>query len=171
MSLLLLALAVIIGVFVLTVVFGAPYVPSHRSDLDEAFSKLRPLSSSDVVLDFGGGDGAVCLAVCNQGAKAINYEINPILVLVSKIRLRRFKDQYRSKLVNYLQAKIPSDVTVVYVFSESKHITGIYKKIQTEATRQQKSFDVISYGFEIPGVEYQERSTTHFLYRVEPLLS
>ncbi len=171
MSLLLVILAVIVGVFVLTVIIGAPYVPSHRSDLDEAFSKLRPLTSSDVLLDLGGGDGVVCLEACKLGARSINYEINPILILISRFRLRQFKNRYRARMVNYLQAKISSDVTVIYVFSESRHIAGIYKKIQNEATQQQKSFDVISYGFEFPEVEYKKRSATHFLYRVEPLLT
>lgn len=171
MVILLVVLAILVGVFVLTVLFGAPYVSSHRSDLEDAFTNLRPLDKKDVLLDLGGGDGVVCLEACKRGARSVNYEINPFLVLVSKFRLRSYRSRYSSKFGNYLQGPFPKDVTVVYVFSESRHISGIYKKAQAESNRQKRSFDLVSYGFEIPSVRYTKRSNTHFMYRIEPLLN
>ena len=36
--------------------FGAPYVPSHASQVRRAFTDLRPLTDKDVVVDLGSGD-------------------------------------------------------------------------------------------------------------------
>lgn len=80
----LLVCAVVIGsillLFLATALTGAPYVPTQRKELDEAFDVLRPLRAKDTVLDIGSGDGVVLAAAAHRGARAIGYEINPWLV-------------------------------------------------------------------------------------------
>lgn len=167
---LLLGLAILF-LFATTVFFGAPFVPSHRRDVEEAFTELRPIDEGDVMLDLGGGAGGVCLVACQMGAEAVNFEINPLLALVSRIRMLKFREKATTRVANYLQVGFPGEVTVVYAFSDSRHIKGIYRKLEKEATRQGRGYDFISYGFEVPGVQCHKRSGTHFLYRVEPLLN
>ena len=49
---------VILAVFLLTVFFGAPYVPTHKKELIKLFEKLK-LSKNDILADIGSGDGVV----------------------------------------------------------------------------------------------------------------
>ena len=44
-------------IFLLTALFGAPYVPTQRKQIESAFSKLRPFKKNDVLVDLGSGDG------------------------------------------------------------------------------------------------------------------
>ena len=70
------AIAIIVG---FSAFMGAPYLPSHRRDVARAFDELYPLSSSDVLLDIGSGDGVVLRQASKRGARAIGYEIHPLL--------------------------------------------------------------------------------------------
>jgi hypothetical protein cdivTM_09943 len=81
---------VILAVFLLTVFFGAPYVPTHKKELIKLFEKLK-LSKNDILADIGSGDGVVLKTASNFSAKSIGFEINPFLVLISRIRLRNSK--------------------------------------------------------------------------------
>ena len=63
---------------------GAPYVPSKPREVKRAFTKLYKLSAKDVMVDIGSGDGLVLRAARRQGARAVGYEINPVLVLIAK---------------------------------------------------------------------------------------
>ena len=54
-----LGLMVLAGLFLAVSLTGAPYVPSHRRSVMEAFTELRPLTSSDTLVDIGSGDAAI----------------------------------------------------------------------------------------------------------------
>ena len=77
------AIVIILCVFFGLVVFrGAPYVPSKKTYINQAFSDLYPLTDKDVLVDVGSGDGVVLRSATKFGALAIGYEINPILVIM-----------------------------------------------------------------------------------------
>lgn len=61
-----------------------------KKELIKPFEKLK-LSKNDILADIGSGDGVVLKTVSNFSAKSIGFEINPFLVLISKIRLRNSK--------------------------------------------------------------------------------
>ena len=82
-------------IFLLTALFGAPYVPTQRKQIESVFSKLRPFKRNDVLVDLGSGDGVVLDEAIRAGAsKVIGYEINPILVLISCLRLRSNRGRF-----------------------------------------------------------------------------
>lgn len=169
MTVLLILLFVVLAVFLGTALIGAPYVPSHAREVRQAFTKLYPLGSDDVVLDIGSGDGVVLLEAAKCGARAIGYEINPFLVLVSEIRLYRYSHLITTRVKNFWTAEFPSDVTVVYTFGENRDITKMYARVQHESTRLDKPIMFISYGFEVPGIKHLHRERAHFLYKITPL--
>ena len=47
----------VLVLFALTAFTGAPYVPSHRRDIQRVFREGVKLTKDDVVLDIGAGDG------------------------------------------------------------------------------------------------------------------
>ncbi len=160
--------AIIAGVaalFALTVVRGAPYVPSHRSQVRRAFGELYPLSNKDCVVDLGSGDGVVLGIIASRGAKAIGYEINPVLWLMTRFRFRH--NRYVSvRLRDYrLLETLPSEVTVVYAFSTSHNIDIIDRKLRQWSGARPLVF--ISYGFQVSGREPDETVGAMYLYRYE----
>ena len=63
---------IILLVFLLPGIIGAPYVPSEQKDLERAFTKLYKISKKDYLVDLGAGDGIVLKAAASHGAKAIS---------------------------------------------------------------------------------------------------
>lgn len=170
---LLLVLSAIFGVvaiiFLLTALTGAPYVPTQRRELHHAFDAMRPLKSTDVVLDIGSGDGVVLDEVAKRGARAIGYEINFFLVWYARIRLRRHAARARVELKDLWSSSFPDDVTLVYTFGESRDIAKMYDKVQKEATRLGRNIEFLSYGFAVKGKKPMYKHRAHFLYEVAPL--
>ena len=80
---LLIAVAVLVGLFLLTALRGAPYVPSRSRDLERAFDELYKLAADDLLVDIGSGDGRVLMMAVKRGARAVGFEINPVLAKVS----------------------------------------------------------------------------------------
>lgn len=62
---------------------GAIYYPSKDEVVDQML-KLAKVTKKDTVIDIGSGDGRILIAAAKMGAKAIGYEINPILVSKSR---------------------------------------------------------------------------------------
>lgn len=158
-----------LAVFLLTALIGAPYVPTQRKEIQQAFDELRPLNNTDVLLDIGSGDGIVLGEVASRGARAIGYELNFYLVWISRWRLRKYGNKVQVLLKNLWSAPFPDDVTLVYTFGESRDIAKMYHKTQQEATRLGRPLELLSYGFAVPNVECTQQHRAHFLYQVAPL--
>lgn len=147
---------------------GAPYVPSKPREVKWAFSKLYKLSAKDVVVDIGSGDGLVLRAARREGARAVGYEINPVLVLIAKW-MSRHDAGVEVRLANLWRRSLPDDVTVVYTFGDDRDIKRMYERVVNEATRIGRSIWLISYGFNILGIEPARSEGAYFLYRCDPL--
>lgn len=156
-------------VFLLTALTGAPYVPTQRKEIQQAFDELRPIGMHDTVLDIGSGDGVVLSEVADRGAQAVGYELNFYLVWISRWRLRKYGDRVRVSLKNLWSSPFPDDVTLVYTFGESRDIAKMYRKVEQEATRLGRPLELLSYGFAVPGIECARQHRAHFLYQVTPL--
>lgn len=161
-------LAGIFLVFGLVVFRGAPYVPSRRRQVERAFDTLRPIGKGDMVVDVGSGDGRVLRLASNRGARAVGYELNPILVAISWL-LSRTDSRVKVRLGDFWLAVLPRETTVVYGFMVERDIMKIAAKLQKEANRLGHPLDFISYGFAIPERERLKGEGAHHLYRFEPL--
>lgn len=159
------ALVVFIG---LSAFFGAPYVPSRRRDVRQMFDELRPLDTSDVVLDIGSGDGIVLREVSRRGARAVGYEIHPLFVGISRW-LSRGDEKVRIVLTNAWTAPFPKDVTVVYAFSVGRDGSRLKKKVQKETDRLNRPVTFICYGNPLPGMEPAQTFEAYILYTFQPL--
>lgn len=161
-----LAALVLLGGFM--VFTGAPYVPSKSREVKHAFSKLYRLTDKDVLVDIGSGDGLVLRAASARGARAVGYEIHPVLVWISKW-LSRHDARVNVKWTNFWHASLPDDVTVVYTFGDNRDIQRMYDRVVNEATRLGRPIWLISYGFKVPRTEIHRSEGAHLLYRCEPL--
>lgn len=163
-----LTIACILVVFVgFTAFLGAPYVPSKRRDVERALTELYKLSAKDLLVDLGSGDGIVLRIASKFGARAVGFEVHPFLVWLSR-RLSRADNQVRVELASFWRAKLPDDVTVVYVFADSRDIKKVFGYLQREANRLDKTLSLISYGFKVATPPLKTVGA-HHLYRIKPL--
>lgn len=160
--------AAIIVIFGFVVFRGAPYVPSHKSDITQAFDELYSLGKDDVVVDVGSGDGIVLRMATQRGARAVGYELNPILVVISRF-LSRHDANVRVILGDFWLTQLPADTTVVYGFSVSRDMKKMTTKLQTEATRLNRTLHYISYGSQLKGLMAQKALGAYHLYEFKPL--
>lgn len=80
-----LTIALLIFFLVLAFLTGAPYVPS-TNPVARSMIKLAHIKNGMKVYDLGSGDGKLLLLAASLGACAVGIEINPFLVLFSKVR-------------------------------------------------------------------------------------
>ena len=165
MNLVIFIIGLVILVFSFTAFTGAPYVPSLKSEIKKAFTDLYSLSKKDLLIDLGAGDGIVQKIASNYGAKSVGIELNPIIALIAKVRLRKYKN---AKIIckNFYQYIFPKETTVIYVFGDSRDIKKITEKIESESKRLRKPLLVISNGFELPGHKAIKSVNAYKLYRI-----
>lgn len=167
-SLLLIILFIFFGLVVLR---GAPYVPSRRKYIYQALTDLYPISKKDVLVDLGSGDGVVLrVAAGLKIKKAIGFELNPILVGLSRVLSLKNKYIY-TYFGDYWIMKLPNDVTVVYVFSTDRDINKTANFIQSESNRLNKTIHLISFAFEVKNKKPVKKLPTYYLYRFDSLQS
>jgi 16S rRNA A1518/A1519 N6-dimethyltransferase RsmA/KsgA/DIM1 with predicted DNA glycosylase/AP lyase activity len=147
---------------------GAPYVPSKRRDVRRALTQLYKLDETDVIVDIGSGDGIVLREASRLGARAIGYEIHPVLVLISKL-LSRNDPKVEVRLANFWRSQLPDDMTVVYTFGDDRDITRMYERVVQESTRQGRKVAFISYAFEVANIKPTKTVGAHHLYHINPL--
>lgn len=148
---------------------GAPYIPSHRSEVRRAFTKLYRLKHRDVVVDVGSGDGIILrLAVEYGAARAVGYELNPLLVMISRFLSRRYKN-VTIQLSDFWLTKLPDDTTVVYAFAVSRDIDKLARKVQQESNRLGRPLHFICYGSPVTIQPKLKELGGHHLYRFDPL--
>ena len=164
----LIVIATILAIFGLVIIRGAPYVPTLGKEIEQAFSVLYKLGPQDTLVDIGSGDGIVLRHGARRGATAIGYEINPILVLVSRLASAR-NPRVQVKLADFWQSKLPQATTVVYIFSVSRDARKLADKIQHEANRLGKPLRLITYGAELRDKPADKKHRGHHLYTFIPL--
>jgi hypothetical protein len=168
MTILFWAVIVVVVLFGFVVFFGAPYVPSKKKEVRQALDQLYPLSSADMLVDIGSGDGVVLRLAAKRGARAVGYELNPLLVVLSRW-LCRHDPAITIYLANFWRAQLPTDTTVVYTFGDSRDIERMAKKVTDAATRLDRPLLFISYAIAVPGKTPEKQIGPHYLYRIEPL--
>lgn len=147
---------------------GAPYVPSKKRDVQAAFDTVYQLSSQDTLVDIGSGDGLVLREAAARGALAVGYELNPLLVVISRV-VSREQPRVRVQLADFWRTPLPDTTTIVYTFGDARDITKMAARVEQEATRLGRPLFFLSYAFLVPGRQPVAHTTLHFLYKIDPL--
>lgn len=157
----------ILLLFLLPGIIGAPYVPSEQKDLEMAFTKLYKLSKKDLVVDLGAGDGIVLMAATAHGAKAVGIEINPVLAAWTKFKLRKTKNA-TIKCGDMYKFELPAETTVIYAYAERFTVPRLYKRLQKEAKRLNKTIYLISNAFDFKEIKAEKHIAPYYLYEIKP---
>lgn len=162
---------VIIGCIILlfgVIVFrGAPYVPTHRRSIVNALDLLT-LKKEDLIIDLGSGDGNVLRAAAQRGYRALGYELNPVLYLLSKVLCLPQKGKITIQLRDFWLAEWPSDAKAVFVFLAGPHMNHLSRKLHKEMQKRTTPLLVVSHGFAIPGFLPKKMSGGIYFYELQP---
>lgn len=122
----------IIGVVTRSLVNGAPYVPSSDRKI-LIMVKLAGIKPGERAADFGSGDGRVVMAFARAGAKAHGFEVNPILVWLSrrKIRAADLNDRAHIHWRSFWRMDA-GDFDVIAVFGISHIMRPLERKLRRE---------------------------------------
>ena len=147
--------------FGLVVLVGAPYLPTLKPNVAEAI-KLLGLKRGQTLLELGSGDGRVLLAAAKQGIHSVGYELNPLLVVWTKLITWRYRKLVVVRWGNYWQAKWP-DTDAIYVFLLQKYMSKLDKKIVQ--TYPGKNIKLVSLAFTVPGKKPAKQVRGLYLYQ------
>lgn len=159
MSWLFIALVLFVLCFSFVILFGAPYVPTRKEQIEQAL-KLLQLNAGDHLYELGAGSGGITLAAAKSGVRVTAFEINPLLVLLLKFRTRKYRNLVSIRFGSFWRARL-SSADGVYVFLLDRYMRRLDEKLAIEAP----GCRLVSYTFQIPGKKPDTILGPMFLYK------
>jgi cyclopropane fatty-acyl-phospholipid synthase-like methyltransferase len=141
---------------------GPIYVPTLAPTVKRMIEEIE-IKPGMKVADLGSGDGRIVIAFAQKGAEVVGYEINPLLVMWSRIKLKKANvhDRARIESVNFWKANLGSfDVVVVF------GIGHIMNKLSSKLNSELKTNAlIVSNAFTMPGFEEVRTVGSLIIYR------
>jgi 16S rRNA A1518/A1519 N6-dimethyltransferase RsmA/KsgA/DIM1 with predicted DNA glycosylase/AP lyase activity len=141
----LLIIMFILLLFSFVLLFGAPFLPTLKKQIDEALDLLA-LRPGETLMELGCGDGRLLRAAADRGIKAVGYELNPLLVIYCKVRCFPKRDLIKVHWRNFWHVSL-GEADGIYVFLLQPYMSKLNKKIVQDASR---SIRVVSLAFAFP---------------------
>ena len=158
----LVVLLVAVSGFLYVVFFGAPYVPTFQKDIDRLLD-LSKLKAGDSLVDLGCGDGKVLIAAAKRGIHVSGYEINLVLWLITKWRLRSYQVEKHIYLRSMWRADL-SKADAVFLFLQDRWMVKMAKYLQVHC---KPGTQVISYVFSFEGLKLRHTTRNAAIYLIE----
>lgn len=163
----------LLAIFAWTILIGGflgpPMVATPKKVILEALSEISP-KMGDFMIDLGSGTGRVLrIANLKHKVKGLGYEINPFLVLWSRLRvmLSGIKEvKFKNK--NYLKEDL-SKADIIFMYLMPKFLPAIAGKLEKEC---KKGTIIISQRFAIEKwnkslvKEILRQKNSTFIYRL-----
>ena len=158
-----LLLGVIFLALVVSTIIGVPCMPTHRRQAKK-MAEIAGLKPGMVTVDLGSGNGRILFNAAKYGARAIGYELNPMLVAWTKlmVRMRGLKGTVEVKMRSIYDADV-KDVDVVFAFLMPKPMEKLEPKLFKEL---KPGALIISYTFSFPNHQPIKKEQGIFVYKV-----
>lgn len=142
---------------------GAFFAPSERKEV-ERIILLSGAKSGDKAVDLGSGDGRLVIALAKAGAEAHGYEINPILVWWSRLKIKKAGLSKKAFVYqkNFWNLDL-SDFNIVSVFGIKYMMARLELKLKKELKPDAR---VVSNYFIFPTWQYSKKESSAYLYEV-----
>ena len=150
--------------FGLVVIVGAPFVPTHNS-VAQHVSELVRLKKGQSFYDFGSGSGRVVAMAAKAGANAHGYELNPLLVVYSKLRLARYRNAH-IHFGNYWKVDT-NKVDVLFIFGMQRDVNKLHQKLLAN----RRPIKDVTYGFQLLERKQIVSDKGLFVYEYQPVAS
>ena len=128
---------VIVGLVFLLIVMvfsplflGVPFLPTHRKQAIKMM-ELAQIKPGMKVVDLGSGAGRLLFLAAKSGAQVVGYELNPFLVLWTRlvILINGQQDKIKVLYKSIYDADI-KDADVIMMFLYTSHMKKMVKKLQ-----------------------------------------
>ena len=162
MTILLLVFCGLVFCFGFVLLFGAPYLPTLNKQMRVAMDMID-LKPGETLLELGCGDGKVLVAAARRGWQAVGYELNPLLVIVCRLRTWRYRRQVRVVWGNFWTKQWP-EFDGIFVFVMQRHMAKLDTAINAATELQQRPIKLVSFAFTIPGKEPRQQRDGVYLY-------
>jgi len=152
-------LIVIIILLIYAMVRGAPYAPLGKQKIATMLSLLN-VKRFEKAVDLGSGDGRLVIELAKKGAIAYGYEINPLLVLIAKWKIRKLGLQKNAHIYwcDFWGKNLSSfDIVTVYLASHSM------KAVETKLRRELKTKARVGVNY-FPFPEWTPKKTLEKIY-------
>lgn len=155
-------IAVVLASFGGVLLVGAPYLPTLSRQIETAldFADLQP---GNTLIELGCGDGKVLLAAARRGLNAVGYELNPLLVVYSRLRTWRYRRQVRVIWGDFWRAQWPP-AGAIFAFLLPKYMPKLDKKVMQYPKRPVK---LVSFAFAVPGRKADGHRQNVYLYKYQ----
>jgi len=147
-------------IFLFTIIFGAPYVPTLAKQRYDALA-LLDLKKGQTLYELGSGDASILIEAAQKGIRCVGYELNPILVMVARLRARKYGGLVKIYWSNFWHANL-ADADGIFIFQADKSMKHLEAKIKAE---RKGSLKLVSHAFKIPGRKPDKRSGALYLYK------
>ncbi len=164
-----LVLAIIaVGVYLVFFVFfplgrGAIYDPS-TSEETRRIAELANVRPGEKAADLGSGDGRVVIALALKGAEAHGYEVNPVLVLISRRNIRRMELAGRAFIHwgSFWRRNL-SRFSLITVFQVGFVMGRLEAKLRRELSQGSR---IVSHYWRFPGLLPERTEGNMYRYRI-----
>lgn len=148
--------------FFVPVINGAPYLPTAKEKIKKMLD-LVELKPGQSLIDLGSGDGRILIAAAQRGARAIGYEINPILVLLTKHKIKKLGLEKQANIFwkNFWQVNF-NQADVITIFGAAGIMAKLEKKFLQELKPGAK---ICSYAFSLPHFRLSKKEEGIYLYQ------
>lgn len=165
-SVLLIILLLIFFIWISSYFFGAPFQPSSNKALKQMleFSKMEKSRKKKIkTADLGSGNGKIVIEFAKRGAEAHGFEINPLLVWLSRSRIRKLGLQKKAFIhwKNFFGQDL-SDFDIITSFQINFVMPGLENKLRKEL---KKGARVISNTWKFPSWKPKRRLGDVYLYQ------
>jgi cyclopropane fatty-acyl-phospholipid synthase-like methyltransferase len=141
--------------------FGAPFQPSSNKALRNMI-ELSDVKKGEKIADLGSGDGKIIIEFAKLGSEAHGFEINPILVWISRMRIikRGLQNNAFIHSKNFFKQNF-SDFDIITSFQFIHFMPELEGKLKKEL---KKGARVISNTWKFPNWKYKKRLGDVYLY-------
>lgn len=146
--------------FTFVVAFGAPFLPILSKRIPDAI-ELANLKNNQTLIELGSGDGRMLIAVAKKGINAVGYELNPLLVLYSKIITWRYRKYIKIIWGNYWNKQWPK-ADAIFVFLLQPYMQKLDTKI---IQNYPKGIKLVSFAFTLPNKKPTKIKNGMYLYK------
>jgi len=162
MGIVIVVFTVLLACFAFVVLFGAPYLPTLRPQIEAALD-LLDLEPGQTMLELGCGDGRILVAAAKRGWNGVGYELNPVMALIARLHTWRYRSQVRIVWGDFWRADWPT-ADGIFAFILPRFMVRLNKKITQQRMRKLK---VVSFAFKIPKRPIITEREGVFLYRYD----
>lgn len=150
-------------IFIL-LVYGGPYVPTKEKVIEKMI-KISGIKKNETAVDLGSGDGRIVFRLAERGIKTYGYEINPLLVLLSRmaIRKRGIGDKAFICMKDFWKVNM-SRFDVVYIFGINYIMGDLERKLKKELKPGSR---VVTHTFGFPSWKSERKEGKVYLYKVK----